>query len=63
MAQITGEARLALLRQHDAGVPWTRISAESGVPVFTLTRWSTTYRSDPSSGGLQRPRRADKGKS
>lgn len=63
MAQITGEARLALLRQHDAGVPWTRISAESGVPVRTMTRWSTKYQSDPTAHGLQRPRRADKGKS
>lgn len=62
MAQTTGEARLALLRQHDGGVTWSRISAESGVPVRTLTRWSTKYRSNPTARGLERPRRADQGK-
>ncbi|SEN91806.1 putative transposase [Cryobacterium luteum] len=53
--------KLALLRQHDGGVPWARIAAESGVPVRTLTRWSTRYRADPSSRALERPRRGDRG--
>lgn len=50
-----------MLRQHDHEVPWTRIAAESGVPVRTLTRWSAQYRADPTSRGLQRVRRADRG--
>ncbi|WP_354570035.1 helix-turn-helix domain-containing protein [Glaciihabitans sp. UYNi722] len=45
--QRTVETKLALLRQHDDGAPWTRISAESGVPVRTLARWSTQFRADP----------------
>lgn len=61
MAQRTAEMKLALLRQHDGGVPWARIAAESGVPVRTLTRWSTRYRADPSSRALERPRRGDRG--
>lgn len=62
MAQLTSEEKVALLRQHDDGVPWTRISAETRVPLRTLTRWSAKYRTDPTSHGLQRPRRADRGK-
>lgn len=61
MAQRTVEEKIALLRQHDDGVPWSRISAESGVPVRTLTRWSTVHQGDPNSHGLDRPRRADRG--
>lgn len=53
--------KLALLRQHDNGVPWARISAESGVPVRTLSRWASRYRADPSSHALERPRRVDQG--
>src|SRR5699024_7229462 len=61
MAQRTPEERLALLRQHDDGVPWTRIAAESGVPVRTLSRWAAKYGAFPTSNGLQRLRRADNG--
>lgn len=61
MAQRTVEKKIALLRQHDDGVPWSRISAESGVQVRTLTRWSTVHQGDPTSHGLERPRRADRG--
>ncbi|WP_035770120.1 Mu transposase C-terminal domain-containing protein [Arthrobacter castelli] len=61
MAQLTPENKVALLRQHEDGVPWTRISAESGVPLRTLTRWSAKYRADPTSRGLGRSRRADRG--
>ena len=61
MAQRTPEERLALLRQHDGGVPWTRIAAESGVPVRTLSRWAAKYGAFPTSNGLQRLRRADNG--
>jgi len=61
MAQRSVEDKLALLRQHDDGVPWTRIAAESGVPLRTLTRWSGKYRADPTSHGLQRPARIDHG--
>ncbi|MHA7174872.1 Mu transposase C-terminal domain-containing protein [Arthrobacter monumenti] len=53
--------KLALLRQHDDGVPWTRIAAESGVPLRTLTRWAAKYRVDPASVSLQRSGRADRG--
>ena len=43
MAQRTVEEKLALLRQHDDGVSWNRISEESGVPVRTLGRWAATF--------------------
>lgn len=61
MAQRNVEDKLALLRQHDDGVPWTRIAADSKVPLRTLTRWSAKYRADPTSHGLERPHRADRG--
>ena len=61
MAQRTVEEKLALLRQHENGVPWSRISKESGVPVRTLGRWAATFRAAPTSRGLARPRRADSG--
>ncbi|WP_253904153.1 Mu transposase C-terminal domain-containing protein [Arthrobacter sp. Br18] len=53
--------KLALLRQHDDGVPWTRIAAESGVPLRTLGRWAAKHRADSVSEGLHRPCRADRG--
>lgn len=56
-----GRDELALLRQHDDGAPWARIAAESGVPVRTLTRWASKDRSDPTSHGLERSRRDDRG--
>jgi putative transposase len=62
MAQRTVEEKLALLRQHENGVPWSRISEKSGVPVRTLGRWAATFQADPTSRGLARPRRADSGK-
>lgn len=61
MAQRTAEEKLALLRQHEDGVPWSRISKESGVPVRTLGRWAATYRATPTSRGLARSRRTDSG--
>lgn len=61
MAQFTAEEKITLLRQHDEGVPWTRIAAESGVALRTLTRWSAKYRADPTSRGLARRVRSDRG--
>ena len=61
MVQRTVETKLALLRQHDDGTPWTRVAAESGVPVRTLARWASKDRSDPTSHALERPRRVDRG--
>lgn len=62
MAQFTSEKKITLLRQHDEGVPWTRIAAESGVALRTLTRWSAKYRADPTSRSLTRPARSDRGR-
>jgi len=61
MVQRTVETKLALLRQHDDGAPWTRIAAESGVPVRTLTRWASKERGDPTAHALERTHRADRG--
>jgi putative transposase len=61
VVQRTVETKLALLRQHDDGTPWTRIAAVSGVPVRTLTRWASKDRNDPTSHGLERSRRVDCG--
>ncbi|GAA3326062.1 MULTISPECIES: Mu transposase C-terminal domain-containing protein [Micrococcaceae] len=62
MAPRSVSEKLALLGQHDGGAPWTRIAAESGVPLRTLARWSAKYRADPTSRGLQRTRRTDHGR-
>ncbi|SMY13198.1 Mu transposase C-terminal domain-containing protein [Brevibacterium jeotgali] len=62
MAQLRPQDKAMLLRQHEDGVPWTQIAAESGVPVRTLTRWSAQHRADPTSRGLQRQRRTDRGR-
>jgi len=61
VAQRSVEDKLALLRHHDDGVPWTRIAAQSGVPLRPMTRWSAQYRADPTSRGVQRPERTDRG--
>lgn len=61
MAQRSVAEKLALLGQHENGAPWARIAAESGVPLRTLARWSAKYRADPTSRGLQRTRRPDRG--
>ncbi len=61
MAQLTQQEIAVLLGQHEDGVPWSRIAADSGVSVRTLARWSAKYRADSPSGGLQRARRADHG--
>nr|WP_253905722.1 helix-turn-helix domain-containing protein [Arthrobacter sp. H5] len=53
--------KLTLLRQHDDGVPWTRIAAESGVPLRTLNRWAPRYRLDSASTSVQRSHRVDRG--
>ncbi len=54
--------KIALLRRHDDGVPWTRLAAESGVPLRTLSRWAHAYRSDPTSHSLARRQRSDHGR-
>jgi putative transposase len=59
MAQRSVEMKLALLREHEDGVPWVRIAEDSGVPARTLRRWAAAYRADPTS--LRRPARSDKG--
>lgn len=62
MAQWTVGAKLALLRQHDEdGVPWTRLAASTDVPARTLSRWAQQYRMQPTSVGLERRPRSDKG--
>lgn len=61
MVQRSLEDKLALLRQHNDGVPWTRVAAGSGVALRTLSRWSAKYRADPGSSGLKRLGRADRG--
>ncbi|MHA7279840.1 transposase [Arthrobacter sp. MDT2-2] len=53
--------KLALLRQHDEGVPWARIAAESGVPLRTLARWAAKHRADEGSTSLRRSARPDRG--
>ena len=54
--------KIALLRQHDNGVPWTRLAAESGVSLRTLSRWARAYRADSTSHGLARRQRSDHGR-
>ena len=55
--------KIALLRRHeDDGVPWTRLAAEAGVPLRTLSRWARAYRSDPTSHSLARRQRSDHGR-
>lgn len=61
MVQCSFEDKLALLSQHDDGVPWKRVAVRSGVALRTLTRWSAKCRAGPSSRGLKRPGRADRG--
>ncbi|GHG54962.1 transposase [Sinomonas cellulolyticus] len=61
--QRSADQKLALLRQHEEdGIPWTRLSAASGVPVRTLTRWAAAHRADPTSAGLRRRARPDRGR-
>lgn len=62
MAQLTPEEKAELLRLHDEGVPWSRIAEKSGVSLRTLARWAGDYRADSASSGLQRTRRADRGR-
>ncbi|GGF41587.1 hypothetical protein GCM10011399_37820 [Subtercola lobariae] len=59
MTQRSVEMKLALLREHEDGVPWVRIEADSGVSTRTLRRWAAAYRADPAS--LRRPPCIDKG--
>ncbi|MHA7210467.1 Mu transposase C-terminal domain-containing protein [Arthrobacter sp. MDT1-65] len=61
MVRRSVQDKIDLLHQHDQGIPWTRIAAESGVPLRTLSRWATSYRADPSSTSLQPARRCDLG--
>lgn len=51
--------KLALLREHEDGVAWVKIAADSGVPTRTLRRWAAAYLADPAA--LRRPPRSDKG--
>lgn len=54
-------ARFIVLKPHlDDGVPLVRVAADAGVPVRTLRRWLSRYRSMGLSG-LVRPLRSDAG--
>lgn len=63
MAQLSPDAKVALVRQHlDDGVPLTRLAATAGLPVRTVRRWAATYRTDPTTAVLQRQPRSDLGR-
>ena len=63
MAQLSSEAKAALVRQHlDDGVPLTRLAAAAGLPVHTVRRWAAVYRTDPTTAKLQRQPRSDVGR-
>lgn len=44
MAQLTPKERIPLLRQHDEGIPWTRIAEESALSHRTPPRHRTFHR-------------------
>ena len=60
--QRTGAAaRFTLLKSHlEDGVPLVRVAADAGVPIRTLRRWLSRYRSMELSG-LVRSLRSDAG--
>ena len=57
MAHLSDRQKTELVRQHQEGVPWTRLAAHSGVAVGTLQRWATRIET----GQLARTPRRDKG--
>lgn len=40
MARLSDRQKAELVRQHQDGVPWTRLAEHSGVAVRTLQRWA-----------------------
>jgi putative transposase len=59
----TAEDRAILLRRHlDEGIPLTRLSTDSGIPVRTLSRWMSQYRANGTVESLERQPRSDRGK-
>ena len=57
MAHLSDRQKAELVRQHQDGVPWTRIAEHSGVAVRTLQRWAARMEM----GQLSRAPRSDKG--
>ena len=57
MAHLSDRQKAELVRQHQDGVPWTRIAEHSGVAVRTLQRWAARMET----GQLSRAPRSDKG--
>ena len=57
MARLSDRQKAELVRQHQDGVPWTRIAEHSGVAVRTLQRWAARMEM----GQLSRAPRSDKG--
>ncbi|WP_258066284.1 helix-turn-helix domain-containing protein [Pseudoclavibacter sp. RFBA6] len=41
MAHLSDRQKAELVRQHQDGVPWTRLAEHAGVAVRTLQRWAT----------------------
>jgi putative transposase len=63
VAQLSPEAKAALVRQHlDDGVPLTRLAAAAGLPVRTVRRWAATYRTARTLTVLRRQPRNDLGR-
>lgn len=57
MAHLSDRQKAELVRQHQDGVPWTRLAEHSGVAVRTLQRWAARIET----GQLARVPRRDKG--
>ena len=57
MAHLSDRQKAELVRQHQDGVPWTRLAEHSGVAVRTLQRWAARMET----GRLARAPRSDKG--
>lgn len=57
MAHLSDRQKAELVRQHQDGVPWTRLAEHSGVAVRTLQRWAARMET----GQLARAARRDKG--
>ena len=57
MAHLSDRQKAELVRQHQDGVPWTRLAEQSGVAVRTLQRWAARMET----GRLARATRSDKG--
>lgn len=57
MAHLSDRQKAELVRQHQDGVPWTRLAEHSGIAVRTLQRWAARIET----GQLARAPRRDKG--